>query len=650
MRVEFSRPILLVIFFSLCLVQSAVSQTLFTYGDHQVTKDEFLKAYNKNNTTAKPTEKSYQDYIDLYIRYKLKVQAAYDQKLDSLSTLAMEMQNYRNQIANSYMNDEAYLDKLTNEAFARSQKDIHLSQIFIASAASASPADTLKAFQKLSLVKEGLKKGESFEMLAEKYSDDPFAKSNHGYIGYITVFALPYPLETLAYQTLPGKYSSVYKSKGGYHIFKNLGERKGLGKIRAAQILLIFPINATDAGKAEVKMRSDSIYNALLKGADFGELALKFSGDNLSYQQKGEMPIFGVGRYDQAFEEAAFSISKDGEISKPVLTNFGYHIIKRLARIPVSPTKTKETMESLKLQVMADPRIEVAKEAMSQKIFGMIGFSEKHFDENQLWVYTDSALQNKKRPSFPSLGETTLLFSFTKKNYTVSDWISYRISIKNLVALNQGKSNRALLDQFERTAALEYYRSHLEEYNKEFDTQLREFKDGNLLFEVMQRKIWDKASSDTSGLRKYYESHKNKYWWEPSADAIQFTCNSENTAEAIRKAMSRGTSGWKRLVDSTNGLAQADSGRFELVQLPPADQGGLKEGQFSSMSKNPNDNTVVFAYIIKRYPERMPRDFDDAHGLVINDYQGYLEDEWINELKKKYPVKVNVAVQKSLPK
>lgn len=650
MRIEFSRPILGIVFFSFCLIQSAVSQTLIAYGDHQVTKDEFLKAYNKNNTTAKPTEKSYQDYIDLYIRYKLKVQAAYDQELDSLPTLAVEMQNYRNQIANSYMNDEVYLNKLANEAFARSQKDIHLSQIFIASSASASPADTLKAFQKLILVKEGLMKGEKFEILAEKYSDDPFAKTNHGDIGYITVFTLPYPLETLAYQTMPGKYSSVYRSKGGYHIFKNLGERKALGKIRAAQILLIFPINATDAGKAEVKLRADSVYGALLKGADFGELALKFSGDNLSYQQKGEMPIFGVGHYDQAFEEAAFSISKDGEISKPVVTNFGYHIIKLIARIPVSPTKTKETMESLKQQVMADSRAEVAKEAMSQKIFGMIGFSEKHFSENQLWIYTDSALKNKKRPSFPSLDETTLLFSFAKKNYTVSDWINYRISIKNLVALNQGKSNRAMLDQFERTAALDYYRSHLEEYNKEFATQLKEFKDGNLLFEVMQRKIWDRASSDTSGLRKYYESHKDKYWWEPSADAIQFTCNSENTAEAIRKAMSRGATGWKRLVDSTNGLAQADSGRFELGQLPPADQGGLKEGQFSSMSKNPNDNTVVFAYVIKRYPERMPRDFDQAHGLVINDYQAWLEDEWIIELKKKYPVKVNAAVQKSLPK
>ena len=397
-------------------------------------------------------------------------------------------------------------------------------------------------------------------------------------------------------------------------------------------------------------MRADSIYTVLLKGANFGDLALKFSGDNLSYQQKGEMPVFGVGRYDPAFEEAAFSLSKDGEISKPVLTIFGYHIIKRIARIPVSPVKTKETLESLQKQVMADPRAEVAKEALSQKIFGMIGFSEKHFSETQLWSFTDSSLQNKKSPAFPGLDESTILFSFAKKNYSVRDWINYRISIRNLVALNQGKSNRALLDQFERTAALDYYRSHLEEYNKEFAIQLREFKDGNLLFEIMQRMVWDRASADTIGLRKYYESHKNKYWWEPSADVILFTCNSESTADAIKNAMNKNVTGWKRLVDSTNGLAQADSGRFEFVQLPPADQGGFKEGQYSSMSKNPNDNTVVFAYIIRRYPEKMPRDFEQAHGLVINDYQVYLEDEWINELKKKYPVKVNEAVQKSLPK
>ena len=150
MRVVFSRAILVIVFLSFGLAHPTLSQTLITYGDHQVTREEFLRAYTKNNTTSKPTEKSYQDYIDLYARYKLKVQAAYDQKLDTLATLAAEMQNFRNQIANSYMNDEAYLNKLVNEAFERSQKDIHLAQIFIAAPASAAPADTLKAFQKLS--------------------------------------------------------------------------------------------------------------------------------------------------------------------------------------------------------------------------------------------------------------------------------------------------------------------------------------------------------------------------------------------------------------------------------------------------------------------------------------------------------------------
>jgi peptidyl-prolyl cis-trans isomerase SurA len=621
-----------------------------TYGNQSVSKDEFLKAYNKNNNSGKPTAKAYRDYLDLYTKYKLKVQAAYAEQLDTLPTLTVELQNFRNQIANSYMNDQSYTDKLVNEAFERAQKDIHVEQIYISIPPTAVPADTMKAFQRLQSVMGGLKKGEKFETLTDKYSDDPFVKTNHGDIGWITVFSLPYALENLAYQTAVGKTSSPYRSKSGYHIFKVVAQRKALGKVRAAQILVVFPLNATDAAMEDTRQRADSIYNALLKGANFSSLALQYSGDNLSYTHGGEMALFGVGKYEEAFEQAAFSLARDGEISKPVRSSFGYHIIKRLGREPVAVIKSKETIESLKQQVTNDPRIDIARKAMNKKIFQVTGFKEYPFNENELWIMADSGLQNKKQPKFADLNDSTRLFSFTKKNYTVRDWINYRLATRNLTAMNRDKSNRSIFDQFEESAAQEYYRSHLEEYNKDFSYQLKEFKDGNLLFEIMQRQVWDKASTDSAGLKKFYEAHKDKYWWEPSADAILFTCTNQSVADQMKEALRKSIIGWRRLPDSSNGMAQADSGRFEITQLPPSDQGTLKEGDFSSMNRNANDNSVIFAYIIKKYPTRMPRNYEQARGLAINDYQVFLEDQWVAELKKKYPVKVNESVLQSLPK
>jgi peptidyl-prolyl cis-trans isomerase SurA len=178
---------------------------------------------------------------------------------------------------------------------------------------------------------------------------------------------------------------------------------------------------------------------------------------------------------------------------------------------------------------------------------------------------------------------------------------------------------------------------------------LNEFKEGNLLFEVMQRKIWDKASVDSVGLKSYYEAHKEKYWWEPGADAVLFTCTNEKAANDVKSKLQNDFSGWRKMIDSSNGSAQADSGRFELAQLPMTDK-KLTAGVFTSFNTNPPDNTITFAYIIKLYNERMHRTYLEARGFVINDYQSYLEDKWIAELKQKYPVKINDAVLKSLPK
>jgi peptidyl-prolyl cis-trans isomerase SurA len=198
---------------------------------------------------------------------------------------------------------------------------------------------------------------------------------------------------------------------------------------------------------------------------------------------------------------------------------------------------------------------------------------------------------------------------------------------------------------------MDYYRNHLEQYNPDFAFQLTEFKEGNLLFEIMQRKIWDKASTDSAALKNYYEAHKDKYWWNTSADALLFTCNNEKTAETLAAGLrSNGAGGWRKLADSAGAAVQADSGRYELAQIPGVGHADPVEGSLTAPVTNKTDNTESFSYIQHVYRDRSPRNFRDARGFVINDYQSWLEDQWVGDLKKKYPVKIDEAVLASLPK
>jgi peptidyl-prolyl cis-trans isomerase SurA len=632
------------------IAATADAQVLFTYGGKAVTKNEFLKAYNKNNSEGKPTEKSYRDYLELYIRFKLKVQAALDKKLDTLTNQKAELTSFRNQVIDSYVRDETSINELVAESIFRSKKDIHLAHIFVALRKDATAEEVKKAQEKINAAWNQLQKGQDFGKIAAEFSEDPSVAENKGDIGYITSLVLPYELENAVYATPVGKYAAPIRSNAGFHILKNLGEREALGRMKAAQILLTYPPGATNEQKEEVKKRADSIYAVLTKGSDFKILAAQFSHDNLTWQVGGEMVEFGVGQYDVPFENAAFALKKDGDISAPVLTGYGYHIIKRLQYKPaVADTANAQLKDEFKQRIMQSDRMQVSLKMLLKKVLQVTGFRKQAFNEQHLNVIVDSILQNKRFPSFADINAKTPLFSFAKKTVTVKDFQTNLETIRSYENMKVGKTSQQLLEEFIETSAFDYYRQHLEEYNKEFVYQMNEFKEGNLLFEIMQRNIWDPASIDTAGLKKYYTSHKDKYWWESSADAIILTATNDKASEEFRTKMKDNYKDWQKYINASGGQLQGDSGRFELGQIPVVDRTNFTEGLITANVKNETDNSVAFAYIVKLHPNREIRGFADARGFVINDYQVYLEEQWIAALKKKYPVKINEAVIKSLP-
>jgi peptidyl-prolyl cis-trans isomerase SurA len=636
-------PIFLLLFYS----NSFFGQTLARYGNQTISRNEFLKAFRKNNVKVKATDAAYRDYLDLYIRYRLKVQAALDMKLDTSISQQSDLKNFRAQIVDQYTNDESSLNGMAKEAFARSQRDIRISYIFVAITKNASSADTLKAQQKIQAAYHALMSNKDFGETAAQFSEDPFAKTNLGDIGYITVFDLPYAIESVAYQTPKGRISPVFRTDGGYLIVKKTGERPAEGRIRIAQILLIYPYNASDAAKEETHQRADSIYKQILAGADFGELARKFSGDNLSYQLGGSLPEFGIGKYEAGFENTAFGLKKDGDVSAPYASSFGYHIIKRISRKPIPPVADQKNLEEIKQKIKSDPRVLISRKQMLQTILKQTEFREFIPPGNILWDYTDSVLKNKKPAANARISNETVLFQFKEKKYDVNDWITYRKSLRSAPKLTNGKTNTEILDFYRQTVAFDYYKEHLEKYNTEFAAQVNEFRDGNLLFEIMQQKVWTKASSDSAALNKYFEQHAKNYWWKPGAEAVIFSAPNLASAEKLKAVLENNIAFWRKQVDSFGMQLQADSGRFESQQIPGKAE--PRAEQFTEFVTSP-DRSIQFAYIIRKYSSPAPRTFQDARGLVINDYQNELENKWIGELKKKYPVNISQSVFKTLPK
>jgi len=625
------------------------SQTLFTYGPYSVGKEEFLRAYNKNKTPVTNKEQSLKEYLDLYAKFKLKVKTAQDQRLDTLQQLEYDLQNFRSQVAEGYMNDEKGLNALVDEAIQRSQKDIQVMHFYVNINSKMSPADTLKAYKAMNELAAELKEGKTnYSELVDAISKKYMTVTGK-YLGYVTAFSVPYEIENMLYATRTGGITQLHRTKSALHIFKNADERKSAGKWKIAQILLSIPPNVSGTELKAIEAKADSIYKLLTAGADFAALAKEYSEDKLTYMNGGEMPEFGTGKFELPFENKVFELKKDGEISKPIFTGYGYHIVKRLHQRSTPADKTDDAfVAALKDQVSKDDRMNGAKAGFLKTVKIKTGYKWAGLvKEADLSRYADSVTVNNQVKFYPI--NNKIIFSFARLNVKGADWLNFVKDYKLNRDVYKGENNEELLEKYIATTSLEYYRKHLEEYNKEFKSQMQEFKEGNMLFEIMERNVWSKASNDSVGLQKYYSQHKARYKWAASATILLFNCSDAKVAQDAASALRNGKS-WKQIAEESDGKIQSDSGRYELsqVQLPAGT--ALSEGLISAPYTNSGDYTTSFLKVLKLFPENQLRNFDEARGLVINDYQVYLEEKWIESLKTKYPVRINEDVFQSLLK
>lgn len=559
------------LFTLLCCTSALFSQTLFTYGDGTVDKEEFLRAYNKNKTPVADKEKALREYLDLYVKFKLKVKAAKDLRLDTLQQLQTDLQNFRSQVDETYMNNDKAVADLLTEAFTRSQKDIHVAHFFLEINGNLSQGDSTNMYKAAVELQSKLNSGSSnFDELVQETAKKYNVPVKFSDIGFITAFSVPYEYENIIYNLKPGQASNAYRTKKGLHVFKFIEERPSAGKWKIAQILLAFPPGDPAVFRKSLDQKADSIYNALQRGADFAAMANAVSDDKLSYMTGGELPEFGSGKYEPAFEKEIFKSNKEGYIIKPFASAYGMHIIKVLKYTPTPADRMDATfMYDLKQKVMQDNRIAGAKEKFVKEILSKVGYKRNGaVKDAELFRYADSvtARQTGEKARIYPINDK-VIFSFSKSSIKGSDWLTFVRDFINNTELYKGENNATLLDKFISASAQDYYRKHLEEYNIEFRHQMEEFKDGNVLFEVMERNVWGNAAADSSGLLKQYNDHRSNYQWGPSAGVIIFNCNNKTTADNAIAALKKGKH-WKQVVADAENTIQADSGRYEISQLP----------------------------------------------------------------------------------
>jgi peptidyl-prolyl cis-trans isomerase SurA len=634
--------------------------TLFTINGQPTKLSEFQYIYDKTSgANADYSRQSLEEYLELYVKFKLKVQKARSMKLDTVPTLKSELMGYRQQLANSYLIDRQITDKLMREAYERKKQDVDISHIMIAVNQNATPGDTLKALNRIKDIQAQIKNGKSFEEMAATYSDDNTSKENGGRVGYITAVLSNgfYDLETAAYTAPLNQLVGPVRTTLGYHLVKVNNRREARGEMEVAHILVRTGEEwATPEQASKVIKTVEEKLNA---GESFEELAKTYSQDRATSNKGGYLGSFGINRYEISFENAAFGLEKDGDISRPFLTSAGWHIVKRISRKEMLPyAQERSRLESI---IRNDSRFELANKALVDRIK-----KEGKFVETlqPFWSFRDTLsaafLTLAWRAPEISDRDNRVLFQFgSKREVFLADFMDYvqraareRISLGRQNITPKEVAN-TLYANFIKEQTLKFEESQLEEKYPEFKALMREYEEGILLFEATKILVWDKASQDTTGLENFFKTVSSKYNWEDRVNVTQYIINSEGLAKAaeIREAakkmspkdvLEKFNSGATSLIAAEEALVE--KGRNSTLDALNWSAGTLSENELDNVKK-----TVSF-YKIENVVPNSPKTLREARGYVVADYQDYLEKKWVESLMKEYDVKVNKRVLSRLIK
>ena len=634
------------------------SKVLFTVGGDPVTVGEFKYIYEKNNSgddKAKAdlySAKSVDDYLDLYKKFKLKVKEAEAEGMDTSAKFLAEYKNYRNQLAQPYLNDREVTQKLIDEAYSRMQWELRTSHILITVAPDASPKDTLAAWNKIDSLYKSIQKGADFSDMAVKYSQDPSAKGpkgNKGDLGYFTVFQMIYPFESAAYNIKKiGDVCKPFRTRFGYHIVKLTDKRAYRGEMLARHILIVTSEKYTDKEQNDAKKKADSIYAMVQRGGNFEELAKKYSEHFQTAENGGLLPRFTdfTPSLPEEFKDQAFALQHDGDYSKPFRTMYGYHIVQRVELKNLQPEKDME--EYIKQKIAKDGRSEKSREAAVAHFK-----KEDHFKDNSKTLKDFKALVDTSilagRWKAAGKANDDILFTIEKDKYTQKDFANWLVKNEKRQYNNVDYAVNHYYEMYTDLMVSEYEDNNLENKYPDFRNVAKEYKEGILLFDITDKNVWTKAMQDTLGLQRFFELNQDKYKWKERAEAEILTINKKPYVDSVKHDLKAG----KDINKISAAYEKRDvmcmslkDGFFEKGENELVDKTGWAIGMHD-LGDSKGTYTMI---LIKGTKAPEYKKLNEVKGVVISDYQDYLEKQWLSELSRKYEVKVDEYEVKKLIK
>ncbi len=626
--------------------QNKTKEILFTINDKPYYTDEFERVYKKNLDLVKDeSQKDLNQYLELFIGYKLKVTKANKLGLQDNSKYQNELKGYRSQLSKNYTSDSKVTSALVKEGYDRMQKEIKASHILLLVDENASPEDTLKAYNKCIEVRQKALNGEDFGKLAKEFSQDPSAKDNAGDLGYFTSFRMVYAFETAAYNTPKGKISMPIRTRFGYHIIKVVDERQNRGDLIVAHIMLLNPDTekeAVDPDKA--KNTIQDIYKKIQQGEDFEELAKQFSEDKSSAAKGGVLNRFGSGQLSsEEFENMAFSLTKENPISVPFQSQFGWHIIKLINKFPLK--SLEESKVELENKISKDDRSRLITNSLTEKLRKKYNVKR----DNKMFaavskVVTAAIFTNKWNvPEKAKENYAAKLFLIENKEISGFQFLSFLNSSQTKDGINPIPLPKFLeinYNKFVDEQINQYYNDNLEKEFPEFASVMDEYRDGLLLFDLMEKEIWDRSKTDTLGLKSFYETQKDKHKWKTRFDVIVASSTKMDVIKNAEAMLKKGATPQEikdklNTSEVVNVMASENTLEIGSTQLPKDIKQEVGVSEISQQGEY-----YFVTKVIKIIPES-DKTFDECKGKIINDYQQYLEQNWVNELKKEFTIKVN---------
>lgn len=620
------------------------SPVLLTIGDEEVTLAEFERIYLKNNNESSLNRQSAEEYLELFINFKIKVKEAEALGMDTTSKFINELEGYRKQLAKPYLVDEAGKEEMMEEAYQWSKYDIRASHILIRLPENASPEDTLAAYDKIMGIRSRIAGGEPFEVVARATSEDASVQQNGGDLNYFTVFSMVYPFEKAAYNTKVGQLSSPFRTNYGYHIIKVIDKRAARGSVKVAHIFISTPTGIGEDEKKEAYEKVQMVYDSLQIGSGFAELALRYSDDRSSARSGGEIPWFGTGRMIPEFEDVAFAIENAGDYSKPFKSFYGWHIIKLMDKKEIG---TYEEMKpELQQKVNRSDRNSAMSDNFIAKLKNEYDFSENPESLQPIYESVDSTLRLGTWKAGDLTNLKSQLIQIGDREVQTGEFAAY---MQEKQYHGKARDPFVWVDQlyksFSNEVVIAYEEARLPVKYPDFAYIYEEYHDGILLFDIMDQRVWSMAITDTTGLESFYKEHKRDYMWQERTEAYIVECTSNVNVAAVVNLHKKIAKGKLKQEDLNEKYCLNDTVPCITVTHYLVEKGENEMIDAQQEVSGPGPVTTkgeMSTFVIVRgVRSAEPKKLDEARGQITSDYQEYLEAEWLKSLKEKYPVTVN---------